>query len=321
MRRSYLGRFKRWMAIAGVLAVLVSVIGPGVIQAQASVLSNEDYFLHAGFMTNEPDQICLGKKMAVEGYFVLAPKDSLLAALTPPGGATVNLSAKLGKVTPARFVYRNLLIGKTESVNFTYQASKSGHEVITIQVTGGGETATKTLEFEVKACNYKIHGSVDLIKINGSTMVIPGWIPAGSFDVSGTLAAAQDGLRGEGTTNLFLDAIFSGNSDFDGTCVHTPPWEGASSVEMNGNAAALADNGSLEIKLTLQPMVINATKITCQGEGGGGYADSPVIHIASFDLNFDPLSADGGSTTRNFQFPGGKGEMEMQLIVSPEASS
>jgi hypothetical protein len=321
MNKSHYSCFKRWMTVAGVLVVLASVTAPGVFPVQASPPKEDLYFMHAGFMTAEPDHICLWKKIPMEGYFSLISRKSPLAPLAPLTGATVNLSAKLGNVTPTRFIYKYLSLDKIEIQNFTYTARKVGHEVITIQVTWDGAPETKTIEFDVRACKYKVHGSVDLTKVSGAMMVIPYWQPMGTYDVSGTIVASEDSIHGVGTTNLFQDAIFTGGGDIEATCTHNPPWEGASTVEMDGDVAALADNGSLDLKFTLEPMVINATKVVCQGEGGGGYANTPEMHIPSFDLDFDPLSADGGATARNFHFPSGKGEFEIELTVSPEAES
>ena len=321
MSKPYFALIKRLIAVTGVLAVLAVASGAGALPAQASGLKEDLYYMHAGFMTLEPAQICQWKKMAMEGYFSLISRDAPLAPLAPLSGATVNITAKLGSVTPARYIYKNLAMDKIELPKFTYTARKVGREMLTIQVTWAGKPATKTIEFDVRACKYKVHGSVDLTKVNGAAMVIPYWQPVGTYVVSGTIAANEDSIHGEGTTHLFEDAIFTGGGDFEGTCVHNPPWEGASSLEMDGDVAAMADNGSLEIQFNLEPMVINATKVVCEGDGGGGYADTPEMRIASFDLDFDALTADGGSTTLKFSFPGGQGELEMDLTVSPEAES
>jgi hypothetical protein len=320
-----LGRLRFWIAAAAVLVVLASLCGPEVRPALASPASTSRAWMHAGFMSPEPKQVCLWKKLPMEAYLSLIDNGygDLLAPLLPEkGGATLTLSASLGSVTPQKFTIGDLWANKIEIRNFTYTARKAGHEVITVKATwAGGEPGTATMEFDVKPCNYKVHGIVDLTKVTGMNIANPYWQAMGTYDVSGTVVAKEDSIKGEGTVNLFMDETFTGQ-DIDGTCTHNPPWQGASTVEMDGDIGALAENGTLDLKFTLEPLAVNATTVTCQGsDGGGGSASSPAFTVPSFDLDFDPLPADGGATARNFSFPHGKGTFEIDLTVSPEAAS
>jgi len=322
MIQSYHRYLTKFTALIVILLCLLTVNyhEPGAVLANPPE-KNDLMFMHAGFMTAEPGKICLKKKIPLETYFSLMSRANPLAPLAPLSGATVTISAKLGTISTKKFIYPNLVMDKIETQNLTYTARKAGHEVITVTVTWAGETASKTLEFDVRACQYKVHASVDLTRVDGTAMDIDYWQPMGTFDLSGTLVAQEDGIRGTGTTNLFEDVVFLGGGDFEGTCSHTPPWQGSSGMEINGEMANFEDNGKLKLTLSLEAFTINATKIVCVGDGGGGHADTPEMQIASFDLVFDPLSADGGSASRSFHFPAGQGELEIELLVSPEAES
>lgn len=322
MTREFHRPIKRFAAAIALLLILLSanVHDPGRVLANPPG-KNDLMYMHAGFMTAEPAKVCLWKKIPLETYFTLISRDNPLTPLAPLGGATVTISAKLGSISRQKFIYTNLVMDKLESQNMTYTARKAGHEVITVTVTWAGETVTKTLEFDVRTCKYKVHASADLTKVDGATLNLEYWQFMGTFDLSGTLVAQADGIGGTGTTNLFEDAVFLGGADVEGTCTHNPPWQGSSGMEINGDMANLEEDGNLKLTLSLESFSINATNIVCVGDGASGHAETPKMEIASFDLDFDPLSADGGSTTRSFHFPAGRGEFDMELTVSPEAGS
>jgi len=319
-------RFHRYLIKFTAVIVILLCLLPVNLHKPAAVFAkppqkSDLMFMHAGFMTAEPGKVCLKKKIPLETYFSLISRANPLAPLAPLSGATVTISAKLGSISTKKFIYPNLVMDKIETQNLTYTARQAGHEVITVTVTWAGETVSKTLEFDVRACQYKVHASVDLTRVDGAAMDIDYWQPMGTFDLSGTLVAQEDGIRGTGTTNLFEDVVFLGGGDVEATCTHNPPWQGSSGMEILGDMAKLEEDGELKLTLSLEAFTINATQIVCVGDGGGGHAETPEMQIASFDLVFDSLSADGGSTSRSFHFPAGVGELDMELTVSPEAES
>jgi hypothetical protein len=184
----------------------------------------------------------------------------------------------------------------------------------------GLQAETKKL-FVVEKCKYNIRASTDMTRIGGALMDIPAWDPVGTYDIYGTLEPMEDGsLRGEAVASLFVDAVWTGEGfdEADFTCELANPWEGVTTVEMEADPNAWAHEGELDITFTIQPMQLVAVQITCQGDGGYGEGGTPAFTIALFDLNFDSLSADGGSTDLDFHFPQGQGELEMDLTVTRE---
>lgn len=304
-----------------VYAAIVCLVITGATPVQASPPNEYTYALSMNLLALADQTVCLNEQFDIAGGFVVRQTSGDLASIVPFHNAVIKLSAKLGKLEKSKFIISTVWPHQAEGFGTKYTATKIGSEVVTVTVTVpkvGTQTRTRT--FQVRRCKYDMHGSVDMTKVGGAALVIPDWEPVGTYDVSGTFQVGEDDtIHGEATASLFVDVHFTGQSADGITCHHTTPWEGFTTVEIEADPNAWAHENELDLKLTMQPMQINTTRVECQGpDDAYGYGDSPAITISLFDLNFDGLPADGGSTSLNFQFPAGQGEFEMDLNVSPQ---
>jgi hypothetical protein len=269
--------------------------------------------------------ICLNQEYEVRGgiEFGLLVTSSKEGKSAKPSDKTVrsvqvDIKAEKGKVDPQRLII--LLVGynKIEDLSFKYKATKATEkETVTVKVAMDGLNGKDTWTFPVEKCKYNIHGSADYGAAVNAMASQNVWDFLGTYDVSGTVKVNEDGsITGQGVANLFDDAIFTGGLG-EGTCEHTTPWQGNTTIDIEADPNAWANEGVLDLKFTIQPMQINATQIVCQDSESYGSAETPPGTIASFDLNFPGVPAEGGSTKLNFEFPSGQGELEMDLNVTP----
>jgi hypothetical protein len=322
MNKSHGGR--QMLAWMGIFCLLIASTGFRAYSAQFSPPKEQLYFLSVGFMTPDQESLCQKKRLPMELYLSLVPRGALVP-LSAQGDAEIIITTKLGTVNPKKGFIKNIWVGKTYTFDFTYIApgAKKGDETVTVEIKAASVKEKATMSFTVKPCQkFKVRGSADATMINGEKMIIPAWSPVGFYDISGTLTANDNGsLSGQATAKWFVDALFTGEGwDTEGmTCNHITPFDGNGTVDIEADPNAWANDGTLDLTFTTQPMQIASTRVKCEGGGEGyGYADTPAFTIASFDLNFDALPADGGTTSLDFQFPSGRGTLKMDLIVTPE---
>ena len=170
--------------------------------------------------------------------------------------------------------------------------------------------------YKVVNCNISLHGTTDV----GATAnaMSPGatWNFVGTYDIAGTLEPQEDGtLSGQATASLFMDGIAIEQT---GSCRMKTPWQGSTTVEVQADPDAWAKDGTLDLQFHLNPMPLDVSGLACQSFGVQLGVGAPAITIASFDLDFEPLPAGGGSTNLGFQFPGEPGQFKMDLIVSSQ---
>lgn len=318
--------YSRLFLCAAIFCLIL--VGTGFRSQPVPIHSKEDnrYFLFVGFMTPSQESICQGRSLPLEMYFSLNLRglgNSPIVPLADWEDAEIDMSAKLGTLDRTTASVQDVYLTKMYTVKFNYRApkDKEGAETVTVWVRLGNWKEKAEFSFRVKPCKFSVRGTTDVTKPFGAAMSAMGWDPVGSYDVYGTLEQQEDGsLRGEATASLYSDAIWTGEGLSNGefTCEVTSPLEGVTTVEMEADPNAWAHEGELDITFTIQPMPLTALQVNCYGDGGSGEGGVPANTIALFDLNFDAIPSGGGSTDLDFHFPQGQGELEMDLIVSPE---
>ena len=245
------------------------------------------------------------------------------------GTGNISTAIKANKVHPSNLDPLQLYWGKTETRTITYTPNQSGQEKIV--VTFSAEVERKgnwvvanppaEISFEVKKkCVLNFHGSGDPGKYTNTLYAAFGfndWDAVGTYDIAGSFAIEEDGIHGTGTTDYFLAYFWTGQGEMGAqgiTCTREP-LEGASEAEVNGDLAALAEAGTLNLEFQLAPMAFNASPVVCRdSEGGGGFSnESPAGTVPAFTLPADPVSTWGGRTILREG-----GDVQMELIVSPE---
>jgi hypothetical protein len=125
----------------------------------------------------------------------------------------------------------------------------------------------------------------------------------------------EGGTNGQGIANMFMDGVATAPQV---GCEFTSPIQGDTGVEVQVDPNAWANDGVVKLQVHLEPMPVNVGGIGCTSFGTTINTGSAAVTVASFDLNFPPLPASGGSTSLEFQLPGQPGNFKMDLIVTLE---
>ena len=119
---------------------------------------------------------------------------------------------------------------------------------------------TLSISFMVKKCPASLQLNQSMEISDGPVIIINN-----SFG-SGALKADDNGrISGSGTQAIWGDILPYAIDA--GTCTHTPPWEGSSGITFTGQAGA---DGGTNVIMEMQPLSVNASTLTCTGEGSGG---------------------------------------------------
>ncbi len=309
--------------LASIAVLCLAVISFDVEPARASPPAMDNYDLKLEF--EGPGKICentpryIKVKVKVEQ---IRPNDIIPLA---PWKGSITVTATVGSITPPQQAIEKLWYNRANEYTFVYTPVKTGPVTLdwNVQVPGIGQVLYP-LRFDVKEkseCNQKlnIRGTADM----GATAnaLSPGstWNFAGSYDVAGTVEMNEGSANGQGVASMFMDGVATAPQV---GCEFTSPIQGDTAVEIEVDPNAWAKDGILKLQVHLEPMPVNMGGIGCSSFGTTINTGSAAVTVASFDLNFPPLPASGGSTSLEFQLPGQPGDFKMNLIVvSEEAGS
>lgn len=306
---------KRIFISAAILCLAVTSSGAQPVGAS---LPASDYMLNLSFQ-RPAEPICIYKDV----HLTVTASVSHISGLIPNLAFTsgwMKADAKVGAITPREKVpIPRLFLGEEKEFDFTYTPVSTGRVTVTLhgEMPGVGQT-DNSLSFEVSRCEWNFHAVTDTTIINGTKLVVPFWEPVGTYDISGTFKITEDGIHGQAVANLFMDAYFIGGSVDGISCRHVDAWEGNTTVEIEADPNAWAQEDTLDLEFRVQPMLVATTRIECTSSSGTGGVDTPDFTVAAMELHFDSLPASGGNTSLNFTFPSGRGELKMDLIVSPQ---
>lgn len=349
MKMNYTHWTRRILACMAVFCLTVTAFGAQPAQASPPSGDPLPYNLFMK-IKNPPPCVILKKPVSITVEFRIEPLPKPVPLnLTPKpvplipgpvpilylgrGTGAIRTTITANKVSPPNLddppkqPLKQLQWGKTETRTITYTPNQVGQE--TIVVTFSAEVERKgnwvvhppaKLPFEVKECKFNFHGSVDPGKYTNTMYAAFGlndWDAVGAYDIAGSFAIDEDGIHGKGTTDYFLAYFWTGQGEMgaQGITCEREPLEGASEVEVNGDLAALADAGTLNLEFRLAPMAFNASPVVCRDpEGGSGFSnESPAGTMPAFTLPADPISTWGGRTILREG-----GDIQMELIVSPQ---
>lgn len=246
--------------------------------------------ISVGLMTPDiPGTVCTGGKLKLEFYFTYLynPEPSPVPVPAPlVRNATVDISGKVGKVSPKRFVYPWVKFNSANTGTFTYKAGKKeGQETINIKVTTMGEEATLSISFAVKKCSASLQFNQSTTLSYGPVSVV------NNYFGSGSLSTDDNGQVSGGGVQAIWGDIPPYSID-GGTCTHTPPWEGSSSITFTGQVGDEENDSNMMMEM--EPLHINASTLTCSGEGSGSMP-FPAYTYSSCEVpligfNFAPIT-------------------------------
>ncbi len=307
--------------LVGITIFCLAVTSPGAQPARASPQAAKNLMFNLNFDT--PEKVCVGQSVDI----IVRASVTQMDTSKPAGrhrafknGSMEFRALKGGILDPTSQAIPELWYGKAPTVfRFNFYAREAGTARMTVNgnLPGVG-SSENTLTFDVlEKCAWNIRGNTDMGAVINALGPNDIWEFVGSYDIAGTIKVNEDGtLSGQGTVNKFMDA-FGGQVD-EVSCTHVTPWQGQTTVEIEADPNAWADEGSLELQFHLAPMQVNASMLTCVAPRGGGSTEMPGYTIAAFDLHADPISAEGGTADLKFHFPNGSVEIPMELIVTPE---
>jgi hypothetical protein len=268
------------------------------------------------FLTPVKNIVCLKQKINFEFYMVRFPLgggDYPLSRLDMGGEfgyPHAQVQAKLGKVSPPKQIFPWHPDGIMYTGSFIYTASKEGSEMITVAGFFPNAENKDTMEFQVVNCKYKVKGTAD----TGRT--VPHWKSTGTYQITGTVKVDDSGnITGEGKAELYNTQTFTGG-DIEGTCWEEHPFEGQTSLEVNGDKLALEEEGNLKFTVHLSPMQFGAYSVKCKAPNGGGYGTAPASATPSFEIDLQTVPAEGGSFMMPFKLPTGN-TLSMYVTIDP----
>lgn len=308
--------------LIGITAFCLAASGFGAQSARASPQAAKNLMFNLDFDT--PKKVCVGQSVDI----IVQASVTKMNRNKPAGqyrafkkGSMQFRAIKGGFIEPTSQDIPVLWYGRPARVyKFSFYAQEAGRASMTIngELPGVG-SSENTLSFDVlEKCSWNIRGNTDMgALLDSKAQYLFGWDFDGYYDIVGTIKLQEDGtISGKGTVTKFMDVPHGAVDDV--SCQHVTPWQGNTTVEIEADPNAWAEEGMLKLQFHLAPMQVNSTTTACVSSSGAGSEEIPGYTIAAFDLNPGPIPAEGGSLNFNFQFPDGKGENPMVLIVTPE---
>ncbi len=347
---------RRILACATLFCLTMTSLGAQPVQASPPADENS-WGLKITLNSSLSEWVCPDKEVPIRANYEIVSKLTTtttegvqLAPLMPLDmKIKVLINAELGEVKTeaskkgkiaSYYDSGTFAVGYTRPINFSYYSpKKKGNEKIIITVEAvristkgkdkGQETSLyvydkKVLPIKVKeTCAWNINGSTNLNQVLGSMMAGGPWDPIAMYNIAGTIETDENGnLQGDAVVSLFTDEVWTGQGFENATCSLSGPWEGQSTAKLEADPNAWAKEDQIDLQVDLEPLPVEAGLLNCCIDGTCHTSPMPEFTIASFGLDFDPLSVEGGVTDLEFHFPAGHTPLKMQLIVTPaEAES
>ncbi|CAG0927916.1 hypothetical protein TFLX_00695 [Thermoflexales bacterium] len=313
--------WRRIICSACLLALLLTSTYPAVNPVQAAPLRDEpvEGNIIVTILSQPPSKVCFGQKVNIEfGVMIFSSSggqqfDPPLAPLVPLADITMLAKARSGKVTPGKFFERHPAYWKAYTYTLTYTAPrKAGKDMVSIAAFFVRDEHRRDLEFDVKRCKYAA-----AIQATEKDVAFPAdaaalWKPVMSFNAIGEFEQAEESnsLTGNGTVNMWLDAIYQGPREAF-SCDVTQMLSGSGTFEVEG-----VQEDTLSLDAQFSSMAFGPFTVACQGAGGSGSGGIPASTGPAFAINF--TMPDGGGT-QDYNFSQGTGNMILHITVFPRS--
>jgi hypothetical protein len=237
--------------------------------------------------------------------------------------AVVTISPKFGKAFPPKFNEAQLKLGATNTYNFTYYAPKSIKEdeveeeiTITVSLSLGNKTPLgekhelPPIKFKIKKCR---HASLQF----DHSMTISYEVASvvNNYFGSGTLEVDDEGqISGNGVQAVWSD--IPPYSSGEGSCTHSPPWEGSSGIAFNGQAG----EEEAQVNMNLEAMSVNSTTLTCKDPDYSNSMTFPAYTYSSCQALLAGFNFEAGTLEVPFACPG-QDPFTLPITIIPRAES
>ena len=295
----------RFAGVAGAVVASLGLAGTAAAHERA----DPSPALIVSILTPAPGEVCVRSSLTVEAQVGYLPRDpgGALAPLVPvPVQISLDATASRGTVTPAHSSLGPFrTYGEHRIKVLRYRASAPGHEDLT--VTGsfaGGGSWKETLSFDVVRCKVVVVGSADMSPaVNAANEAAGGmWTMGASLDLDGEVLLDEGGATGTGTVAFAITGDFANGAGVL-ECRLDPQWTGSGTVDVQLDAAALDNDGTLAATLAIGAIPVNATTVSCEGAGGiSASFDVPPWQVPAATLAFDPVAGPGGSAVEDFPY-------------------